>query len=92
MLFDIKIPLNFLYVKILWWLAWFGERKLENLGISHTAEKVFDILEAKFDVASVKYLLTLINASRDGLLETEIIELLENSKIVQGERINLIFL
>lgn len=58
---------------------------MENLGISHTAEKAFDILEAKFGSASVKYLITLINASRDGLLETEIIELLESSKIIQGE-------
>jgi hypothetical protein len=73
--------------KILWWLAWLGQRKLENLSISHISEKVFDILETKFGVTKVKYLITLITASRDGLLETEIIEILQNSKIVDGEHL-----
>lgn len=66
-------------------MAWLGERKLENLGIAHISEKVFEILENKFGAASVKYLITLINASRDGLLEIDIINLLEESKIVKGE-------
>lgn len=71
--------------QILWWLAWLGQRKLENLTISHISEKVFEILECKFGVTQVKYLITLINASRDGLEETEIIELLQSSKIVDGK-------
>lgn len=71
--------------QILWWLAWLGHRKLENLTISHISEKVFEILESKFGVTQVKYLITLINASRDGLLETEIIDLLQTSNIVAGE-------
>lgn len=45
---------------------------------------MFEILESKFGVTQVKYLITLINASRDGLLETEIIDLLQSSKIVEG--------
>lgn len=45
---------------------------------------MFEILESKFGVTKVKYLITLINASRDGLLETEMIELLQISKIVEG--------
>lgn len=57
---------------------------MENLTISHISEKVFEILESKFGVTKVKYLITLINASRDGLLETEIIDLLHSSKIVEG--------
>lgn len=58
---------------------------MENLTISHISEKVFEILECKFGVTQVKYLITLINASRDGLEETEIIELLQSSKIVDGK-------
>lgn len=72
--------------QILWWLAWLGQRKLENLSISHISEKVFEILESKFGASKVKYLITLINASRDGLLETEIVDLLQSSKIVEGEK------
>lgn len=73
------------HFQILWWLAWLGQRKLENLSISHISEKVFEILENKFGLTTVKYLITLITASRDGLLETEIIEMLQRSKIVDGE-------
>lgn len=62
-----------------------GQRKLENLSISHISEQVFEILENKFGVTKVKYLITLIIASRDGLLESEIIEMLQNSKIVEGK-------
>ena len=47
---------------------------------------MFEILENKFGVTEVKYLITLINASRDGLLETEIIDLLKSSKIVEGKK------
>lgn len=46
---------------------------------------MFEILESKFGVTKVKYLMTLINSSRDGLLETEIIDLLKSSKIVEGK-------
>lgn len=77
---------SFCLLQILWWLAWLGQRKLENLSISHISEKIFEILENKFGVAKVKYLITLITASRDGLLETEIIDMLQNSKIVEGMR------
>lgn len=74
-----------IFPQILWWLAWLGQRKLENLSISHISEKVFEILESKFGVTKVKYLITLMNASRDGLLETEIIDLLQSSKMVEGK-------
>jgi Cdc6-like AAA superfamily ATPase len=85
----IKSFLNLIKIflfQILWWLAWLGQRKLENLSISHISEKVFEILESKFGVTKVKYLITLIIASRDGLLETEIVDLLQGSKIIEGER------
>lgn len=59
---------------------------MENLTISHVSEKVFEILESKFGVTQVRYLITLMNASRDGLLETEIIDLLQSSKIVEGNQ------
>lgn len=71
-------------------MAWLGQRKLENLSISHISEKVFEILENKFGVTQVKYLITLITASRDGLLEAEIIEILQNSKIVDGKAMKVI--
>lgn len=67
-----------------------GQRKLENLTIPHISETVFEILENKFGLSKVKYLITLIIASRDGLLETEIIQLLEISR--EGKKIIFEFL
>ncbi|CAO1400178.1 unnamed protein product [Diamesa hyperborea] len=75
--------------KILWWLASCGERNLENLSVLHISEKVFEILEKKFSITKVKYLITLLTASRDGLLETEIVDLLKNSKHVNGSVMKL---
>lgn len=43
---------------------------------------MFQTLENKFGEAIIKYLVALLIASRDGLLETEIIELLKQSKLI----------
>lgn len=78
-------PKIFIHEQILWWLAWLGHRKIENLTISHISEKMFEIMESKLGLSKFKYLMTLITAAREGLLETEVIELLTDSKIVDGE-------
>lgn len=45
---------------------------------------MFQTLETKFGEAIIKYLVSLLIASRDGLHETEIIELLKQSKLVDA--------
>lgn len=45
---------------------------------------MFRILESKFGKNIISYLIALIIASRDGLTETEIIELLKQSQLVTG--------
>lgn len=42
-------------------------------------------MESKLGLSKFKYLITLITAAREGLLETEVVELLTESKIVDGE-------
>lgn len=42
------------------------------------------MLENQFDVDVIKFLISLIVASRDGVLESEITELLEQSKLVES--------
>lgn len=49
------------------------------------SESVFEILENKFGAEKVKYLLSIINASRDGLLEAEIVQLLQDKYSEEGE-------
>lgn len=46
---------------------------------------MFEIMESKLGLSKFKYLITLITAAREGLLETEVIELLTDSNIVEGE-------
>lgn len=49
---------------------------------------MFQTLERKFGEAIIKYLVSLLIASRDGLHETEIIELLRQSKLVDETCVN----
>lgn len=49
---------------------------------------MFQTLECKFGEAIIKYLVSLLIASRDGLHETEIIELLKQSKLVDDSNVD----
>uniref|UniRef100_A0A182X1F3 WD_REPEATS_REGION domain-containing protein n=1 Tax=Anopheles quadriannulatus TaxID=34691 RepID=A0A182X1F3_ANOQN len=78
---DEKISIQ---AKILWWLGWLGITNLSNTSVSHISERVFVILEEKFTAPIVRLIMSLLLASREGLLETEIITLIRNSNLVTG--------
>lgn len=75
--------------KILWWLAWLGVTELDDTSVSHISEKVFDILEDKFTSAITRFIVSVLLAAREGLLETEIITLIRNSNLVTGSTTKL---
>lgn len=75
--------------KILWWLAWLGVTDLTNTSVSHISDKVFVILEEKFTAAVTRFIISLLLAAREGLLETEIITLIRNSNLVTGSTTKL---
>lgn len=49
---------------------------------------MFETLEIKFGEAVIKYVVALLIASRDGLRETEVIELLKQSKLVDDAHVD----
>ncbi|ETN61299.1 hypothetical protein AND_007044 [Anopheles darlingi] len=75
--------------KVLWWLGWLGKTELSDTSVSHISEQVFEILEQKFTAPIIRLIVPLLLASREGLLETEIITLLRNSKLVNGSTTKL---
>ncbi|XP_062545784.1 uncharacterized protein LOC134212179 [Armigeres subalbatus] len=75
--------------KILWWLAWLGVTELDDTSVSHISEKVFDILEEKFTSVITRFIVSVLLAAREGLLETEIITLIRNSNLVTGSTTKL---
>ncbi|XP_058120682.1 uncharacterized protein LOC131292411 [Anopheles ziemanni] len=83
---DEKISIQ---AKILWWLGWLGITNLSDTSVSHISDKVFTILEEKFTTAITKLIIPLLLASREGLLETEIITLIRNSNLVNGSTTKL---
>lgn len=62
-----------------------GKQKLENLSISSISNEVFEVVEQMFGHRFASFIFSLLTASRDGLLETEIINILQNSKNIEGE-------
>ncbi|XP_058058731.1 uncharacterized protein LOC131209639 [Anopheles bellator] len=83
---DEKISIQ---AKILWWLGWLGKTNLSDTSVSHISEQVFEILEEKFTAAIIRLIIPLLLASREGLLETEIITLLRSSNLVNGSTTKL---
>nr|XP_029715451.1 uncharacterized protein LOC109412936 [Aedes albopictus]XP_029715453.1 uncharacterized protein LOC109412936 [Aedes albopictus]XP_029715454.1 uncharacterized protein LOC109412936 [Aedes albopictus]XP_029715455.1 uncharacterized protein LOC109412936 [Aedes albopictus]XP_029715456.1 uncharacterized protein LOC109412936 [Aedes albopictus]XP_029715457.1 uncharacterized protein LOC109412936 [Aedes albopictus] len=75
--------------KILWWLAWLGVTDLADTSVSYISEKVFEILEEKFTGAFTRFIISVLLAAREGLLETEIITLIRNSNLVTGSTTKL---
>lgn len=74
--------------QLFWWFAWLGEFNLNDTSLTATSNKMFQTLETKFGEAIIKYLVALLIASRDGLRETEIIELLKQSKLINDEHVD----
>lgn len=83
---DEKFPIQ---AKILWWLAWMGVNNLENVTLQTVCDKVFDCLEEKFESNLIRFIFSLLIATREGILETEMILLLEKS-FKEGEFANFI--
>ncbi|XP_055372101.1 uncharacterized protein LOC129606063 [Condylostylus longicornis] len=74
-----KTPLQ---AKVLWWLAWLGVCDIEDTTTSKIVEKIFDTLEIKFGKELTEFLIAMIVAG-NGILETDLIQLLDESKIVK---------
>lgn len=76
-----KLKLN-LFLQLLWWFAWLGETDLADISLTFICDKVFDIIETKFGENVTKFVLSLLCGSREGVTETEMIELLTDSQLV----------
>lgn len=85
--FRLNLPF-FLSLQLFWWFAWLGEFNLSDTSLKSTSNKMFQTLENKFGEAIIKYLVSLLIASRDGLHETEINELLKQSKLVDDSTVD----
>lgn len=57
---------------------------MKDISLANICDKVFEILENQFDADITKFLISLIIASRDGALESEITDLLDQSKLVES--------
>lgn len=71
-------------LQIFWWLTWLDEFNFEDSTLFNICDKVFETLEKKFKPTVVRFLISLLITSRDGLKETELIELMKDSKLVEG--------
>lgn len=72
------------YSQLFWWLAWQGETDLTDLSFTSVCDKVFQILEDKFGESITRLLISIIIASRDGIRETDAIDILGQSNLVTG--------
>lgn len=61
-----------------------GETNLADISFGSVSENVFEVLEKRFGKEIIRYLVSILIASRDGLYETEIIELLKQSNLLDG--------
>lgn len=55
---------------------------MTDISLTSICDKVFDIIETKFGKDVTKFVLSLLCASREGVSETEVIELLNDSQLV----------
>lgn len=69
-----------------------GETDLPDISFASISENVFEVLEKRFGKEIIRYLVSILIASRDGLYETEIIELLKQSNLVDGISIQQIWI
>lgn len=57
---------------------------MKDISLANICDRVFDILENQFEKDVTRFLISLIIASRDGILESEITDLLEQSKLAES--------
>lgn len=74
-----KVPLQ---AKVFWWLAWLNEFGVKDDTLDNMCQTVFEIVERKFGTDVVRFIVSLLVCSRYGLLETELLSLLGNSKLI----------
>lgn len=65
-------------------MAWLGEFDLKDISLTNICDKVFEILENQFDIDVTKFFISLIIASRYGIQESEMYDLLHRSKLVKS--------
>lgn len=75
-----KVPLQ---AKVFWWLAWLNEFGIKDDTLDHICETVFEIVEKKFGAEVVRFIVTLLVCSRYGLMETEVLSLLGQAKLIE---------
>lgn len=73
-----KVPLQ---AKIFWWLAWLNEFGVQDGTLDNMCVTVFEIVERKFGSEVVGFIVTLLVCSRYGMMETEVLSILGNSKL-----------
>lgn len=62
---------------------------INDTNLPSICDKIFDILEIKFDKNITKFIISILLASRSGCTETEIVNLLENSSLVKDSSYDL---
>lgn len=77
-----KIPIQ---AKILWWLAWLGVDHLDNVTLNSGCSKIFDSLEMKFDESLIRFIFSILIASREGLTEPEVVSLIQKTVDDEGK-------
>lgn len=75
-------------LQLFWWLAWQGETDLADISLTSICDKVFQILENKFGDSITRLLISIIIASRDGIRETDAIDILGQSNLVTGNHLS----
>lgn len=75
-----KVPLQ---AKVFWWLAWLNEFGVKDDTLENMCATVFEIVERKMGREVVRLIVTLLVCSRYGLMETELLSLLADSKLVK---------
>lgn len=61
-----------------------GKHKVENLSIPSISNEVFEMIEKIFGQKFASVVFSLLVSSRSGLLETEIVSMLQNSTKIEG--------
>ncbi|XP_063698344.1 uncharacterized protein LOC134829264 isoform X2 [Culicoides brevitarsis] len=78
--------------KILWWLTWLGVGDLPEMSLKLLSFKVLNVIEEMFGEEITSYFISIIAASRCGLLESELIELFKEKYNEKSYSINSRFL
>lgn len=80
------------FFQILWWLAWLGIRQVADTSTEHIANHIFHVLETRFTKDIASYLIALIAASRGGVKESDMVDLISSglcTKDIGGSPVQL---